>query len=128
MKSGRALPHSKTLRQFGSCLRAATCVGSVAFVAFAATSIAATLPSDWQHEQTFNVSTAGLVKINLPVETLTAARPALEDLRLYDDAGNEIPYVIERPMPAPKIVRNAKSFQISLNANNTVMVLETGLA
>jgi Protein of unknown function (DUF3999) len=125
VKSGRRLPHSKTLRRFGSCLRAATCVG---FVAFVATSIAATLPSDWQHEQTFNVSATGLVKVNLPVETLDAARPALEDLRLYDDAGNEIPYVIEHPVPVPKIVRSAESFQVSLNANNTVMVLETGHA
>ena len=88
----------------------------------------ANLPSDWQHEQTFNVSTTGLVKINLPVETLDAARPALEDLRLYDDAGNEVPYLIEQPMPAPKIVRSTKSFQVSLSANNTVILLETGLA
>ena len=39
------------------------------------------------------------MKISLPVETLDAARPALEDLRLYDDAGNEVPYLIERPVP-----------------------------
>ena len=58
---------------------------------------AANLPSDWQREQSFDVSTTGLVKMSLPVETLDAARPALEDLRLYDDAGNEVPYLIERP-------------------------------
>ncbi len=91
------------------------------------TTTAAELPSDWQHEQTFSVSTTGLVKINLPVETLNAARPALEDLRLYDDAGTEIPYVLARPVPAPKIIQNAKTFQASLNANNTVITLETGL-
>ena len=89
---------------------------------------AANLPSDWQHEQSFDVLTTGLVKISLPVETLDAARPALEDLRLYDDASNEIPYLIERPTPSPKIVRAAKSFQVSLNANTTVITLETGLA
>src|ERR1039458_8553744 len=49
---------------------------------------AATLPSDWQREQPFNVTTSGLIKLSLPVETLDAARPALEDLRLYDDAGD----------------------------------------
>jgi hypothetical protein len=42
---------------------------------------AVALPSDWQHEQTFNVSTPGLLKLSLPVETLDAARTALEDLR-----------------------------------------------
>jgi hypothetical protein len=85
------------------------------------------LPSDWQHEQTFNVTATGLVKINLPGETFDAARPALEDLRLYDAAGVEIPYVLSRPVPSPKMIQNAKTFQISLNANNTVITLETGL-
>lgn len=88
----------------------------------------ADLPSDWQHDQPFNVSISGLVKINLPLETLNAARPALEDVRLYDDAGNEIPYVLTRPVPSPKMIRNAKTFQVSLNADNTVITLETGLA
>ena len=45
---------------------------------------AATLPADWQHQQSFSISTPGLVKLSLPVETLDAARPALEDLRVYD--------------------------------------------
>ena len=89
---------------------------------------AANLPSDWQREQSFDVSTAGLVKISLPVETLDAARPALEDLRLYDDTGHEIPYLIERPVPVPKIIRTAKSFRVSLNPDNTVITLETGLS
>ena len=89
---------------------------------------AANLPSDWQHEQSFDVSTTGLLKISLPVETLDAARPGLEDLRFYDGAGNEVPYLIERPVPFAKIVRPAKSFQVSLNANTTVITLETGLA
>ena len=66
--------------------------------------------------------------MSLPVETLDAARPALEDLRLYDDAGNEVPYLIDRPVPVAKVVQEAKSFQVSLNANTTVITLETGLA
>jgi hypothetical protein len=52
---------------------------------------AANLPSDWQRDQSFDVLTTGLVKMSLPVETLDAARPALEDLRLYGSAGNEVP-------------------------------------
>jgi hypothetical protein len=88
---------------------------------------AAVLPADWQHEQPFNVTAPGLVKLSLPVETLDAARPALEDLRLYDDAGNEVPYLIERPVPVVKVVQNVKSFHVSLNLNDTVIVLETGL-
>src|SRR5258708_34380344 len=45
----------------------------------------ANLPSDWQYAQQFNVPAAGLVKLSLPSATLNAARPGLEDLRLYDD-------------------------------------------
>ena len=89
---------------------------------------AAALPSDWQHEQRFDVAAPGLVKFSLPAESLSAARPALEDLRLYDDAGNELPFLIERPTPAGKVSQPAKSFQVSLNASTTVLTLETGLA
>jgi hypothetical protein len=65
--------------------------------------------------------------MSLPAETLDAARPALEDLRVYDDAGNELPYVIERPRPAASVIQNARSFQISLNPSATVITVETGL-
>jgi len=88
---------------------------------------AAGLPADWQHEQPFTAPAPGLVKLSLPVETLDAARPALEDLRLYDDAGNEVPYLIEHPVPVVKVVQNVKSFHVSLTPSNTAIVLETGL-
>ena len=88
---------------------------------------AATLPSDWQHEQPFLVPAGGLIKLSLPVETLDAARAGLEDLRLYDDAGGEVPYLIERPAPAGRISQGAKSFQVSLNPGSTVITIESGL-
>jgi hypothetical protein len=87
----------------------------------------AALPAGWQHTQQINVSVPGLVKLSLPIETIDAARPALEDLRLYDDAGNELPFLIERPAPAAKAVQNAKTFQVSLQDAATVITLETGL-
>ena len=89
---------------------------------------AANLPADWQHEQQFNIAAPGLVKLSLPAETLDAARPALEDVRLYDDAGNELPFLIERLTPASKVTQGAKSFRVSLNPGTTVITLETGLA
>ena len=88
----------------------------------------AALPSDWRHEQRFDVSSPGLMKFSLPAETLNASRAGLEDLRLYDSEGNGLPFFIERPTPAGKIIRPAKSFQVSLKANTTVLTLETGLA
>jgi hypothetical protein len=88
----------------------------------------AALPAEWQHAQQFDIAAPGLVKISLPVETLDDARPALEDLRLCDDAGNQLPFFIARPVPSAKAVQSAKSFQISLNPAATVITLETGLA
>lgn len=89
---------------------------------------AAALPTDWQHAQTFEVAAPGLVKFSLPTDTLSAARPALEDLRLHDAEGNELPFFIERPTPAGKTARAAKTFSTALNASSTVITLETGLA
>lgn len=89
---------------------------------------AANLPAEWQLTQQFEVATPGLVKLSLPLETLDASRPGLEDLRLHDDVGNEIPYWIQIPASAPKVIRRAKSFQSSLNTSTTVITLETGLA
>jgi hypothetical protein len=91
-------------------------------------SAAATLPEAWQHEQLLDVPTPGLIKLSLPVETLDAARPGLEDLRLYDDAGSEVPYALERPRQAGKVSQSPASFEVSLNATATVLTMETGLA
>jgi hypothetical protein len=88
---------------------------------------AAPLPAEWQHEQHFDVPAPGLLKLSLPTATLDAARPGLEDLRLYDDAGREVPYLIERPRPIGKVIQDAKSFRVSVNASTTVLTLETGL-
>ena len=83
---------------------------TIYFFAVALATGAATLPSDWQHKQPFDVSAPGLVKLSIPIETLDAARPGLEDLRVYDEAGNELPYAIEHPAPANKTVRRVRSF------------------
>ena len=93
----------------------------------AAIAEATSFPADWQHEQSFTVSSPGLIKLSLPAETLDAARPGLEDLRLYTDAGTEAPYLIERPRPANKIVQSAKTFQVSLFPSATVITLQNGL-
>jgi hypothetical protein len=107
-----------------------TCAaGLCAFVAACAfPAQAAPFPAEWQHEQHFEASAPGIVKFSLPLATLDAARPALEDLRLYDDAGLEVPYLIERPRPLAKVVQAAKSFRVTVNAATTVLTIETGLA
>ena len=47
-------------------------------------------PNEWRFRQPLDVPAAGLIRIDLPPETLDAARPALEDLRLLDSAGQEV--------------------------------------
>jgi hypothetical protein len=56
---------------------------------------------DWRNAQPLEVSQPGWVRLNLPPATLDAARPGLEDLRIVDATGHEVPYRIEYP-PAPE--------------------------
>jgi hypothetical protein len=49
------------------------------------------LPADWKNAQEFDVARTGLIKLSLPAETVDAARPGLEDLRIFDSAGREVP-------------------------------------
>lgn len=88
----------------------------------------AALPSAWLHEQPFTVPAAGLVKLNLPASTLGAARPGLDDVRVIDDNGAEVPWWIARRAPATrKESQPAKSFSVSIAGHQTIIVLETGL-
>ena len=84
--------------------------------------------SAWQNRQELSVTTPGLVKINLRPDTLDAGRSGLEDLRVVDDGGNELPYSLERPRPADKVIRAARSYEVSLTATSTVLLVETGFA
>lgn len=95
--------------------------------ALASTLHAAAPISEWKHVQQFEISSPGLLKFSLPPATLDAARPALEDLRLFDAAGHEIPFALERPFPSLKAVQPAKSFQSSISAGRTLITVETGM-
>jgi len=83
--------------------------------------------TDWPSRQQIEVPGTGLVKFKLAVETLNAARPDLRDLRVLDAGGNEVPFVIERPVPSNVTIRNPKTFRATLTAETTVLHLETGL-
>ena len=90
-----------------------------------------TLPSDWQREQSFNVSTGGLVKISLPAKTLDDARPALREIcGFYDDAGNEVPsHLIERPVTGPpRSCRRQNPFRVCSTPTRPSSRSKRGLA
>ncbi len=83
-------------------------------------------PNEWKFKQSVDVPTAGLVRLNIPPETLEAARPGLEDLRLLDATGAEVPFLIERPAPVAASTFQPKQFQTSLAPGATVLTIETG--
>ncbi|MBM3882361.1 MAG: DUF3999 domain-containing protein [Verrucomicrobia bacterium] len=87
---------------------------------------AAELPAAWRFSQLLAVEEPGLIRLSLPVETLGAARAGLEDLRLFDDAGNELPYALERSQPPVRAFLLPRSFQVTLATNATVITIETG--
>jgi hypothetical protein len=86
------------------------------------------LPPDWKNVQQFEITQPGLIKLGLSMDTLDAAQPGLEDLRIFDNAGREVPYLIERPVSNPVILRGAKEFRVSIDGRTTVLNIETGVA
>ncbi len=84
-------------------------------------------PNEWRFRQPLDVPAAGLVRLDLPPATLDAARPALEDLRLIDSAGQEVAYLIEQAAPQPAAQHRPRSFRASVEPGATVLAIETGL-
>ncbi|MGI9114702.1 MAG: hypothetical protein DLM73_10865 [Chthoniobacterales bacterium] len=87
---------------------------------------AAFAPDEWQFRQTINVPAAGLVRVNLPAETLNAARPNLADLRVIDASGNEVPYFIDQPAPRREATARVKDFRAELAYRQTILHITTG--
>ncbi len=86
----------------------------------------AVAPNEWQFRQTINVPVAGLIRVNLPAETLNAARPDLADLRVIDAGGHEIPYALEQPKPRPETSARPKEFRPELAFKQTILHITTG--
>jgi hypothetical protein len=82
--------------------------------------------NEWRQTQALIVPTVGLVRVNLPAATLYVARPALEDLRIVDPTGNQVPYLIERPAPEAESTVLPKEFRTAIETGATRLVLKTG--
>jgi hypothetical protein len=96
-------------------------------LAVTTSAVFAELPADWKNVQHFEVAQPGLIKLSLPAATLDAARPGLEDLRIYDSAGHEVPYLIQRPLGDAARPHTPKKFDVKLDGSATIITLETGL-
>lgn len=100
-----------------------------ALLALVSCAACAAAPSEeWKFVQTLDVDRPCLMKLGLPAETLGAARPGLEDLRILDPAGREVPYLIERPVRGAAVMRAPKKFGATLEGKTTVILIETGVA
>jgi len=82
--------------------------------------------SEWRASQTLEISGSGLTRVELPVETLNAARPALEDLRVIDPDGKEVPYLVERRLSQPGMTLPAREFHSTIANDSTTITLATG--
>jgi len=89
-------------------------------------SLGALTPNEWRFSQAIDVSANGLIRINLPVETLDASRPDLEDMRILDSAGREVPYLIDRPMPRRESALRPQELRTQLKPAVTRITLTTG--
>jgi hypothetical protein len=84
-------------------------------------------PNEWRQTQMLDVSGSGLVRVKLSAATLDAAQPCLEDLRLIDQTGNQVPYLIERPAPEAESTVRPTEFRSSIENGATRLILKTGI-
>jgi hypothetical protein len=85
-------------------------------------------PPEWKNIQSVEVDRGGMVKMSVPLETIAAARPGLEDLRLFDDQGREVPFLLQRPVQLPKSVRAPAHLDLAMEPEKTIVTLETRMA
>jgi hypothetical protein len=95
---------------------------------FASLAHAADLPAAWKNSQPITFAQPGLVRFSVPLETLDAARPALEDLHIHDGEGREVPFDLDRPVQRAALSAAPHKYLSRIETNTTVAFIETGLA
>lgn len=95
-------------------------------IAFVITQAHAIDTSAWQHEQAVSVTEPGLIRLDVPPETLNAALPQLADVRLLSPSGVETPYVIGWPVASAPREISSRSFKTRLIDQSTMLEIETG--
>src|SRR5436309_15880354 len=81
-------------------------------------------PNEWRNTQALEVPAAGLVRVNLPAATLDAAQHGLEDLRIVDSKGNQVPYLIGRLLPDAESTIRPTEFRSNIENGATRLVLK----
>jgi hypothetical protein len=83
-------------------------------------------PNEWRFSQVLDVSTKGLIRIDVSPDTLNSARPNLEDLRIVDPNGQELAYLIDPGAPRRGTVLRPRDLRTELRASETRLTLDTG--
>lgn len=95
---------------------------------FASLAQSAELPAAWKNSQPVTLAQPGLVRFSVPLDTLDAARSGLEDLRIHDATGREVPFDINRLVEHAVLTATPRKFISRIETNITVAFIETGLA
>ncbi len=83
------------------------------------------LPAEWKFSQSFALGQTGLVKIAVPLTTLTSSRAGRPDLRLLDPDGNQLPFATERPALALPFNEASSTFKSRIDKEATVLEFTT---
>jgi hypothetical protein len=83
-------------------------------------------PNEWRKTQALEVPAKGLVRVNVPMATLDAVQPGLEDLRIVDSTGNQVPCLIERLLPDAESTIRPMEFRSTIENGATRLNLKTG--
>ncbi len=106
------------------------CLGAAVLVFQVARGEAAEVPDTsrlFPLQAEVTVDDAPLSRLILPPEVLSACRPDLSDLRLFDDAGKELPFLVDTGMPPPDIKELREQFEPRvLDASRAETRRETG--
>ncbi len=87
------------------------------------------VPSGWEYAQELTIAAPGLVELAIPPAALDRALGGLEDVRVVDGAGREVPYLF-RAKPRPPVRTEAVATEISQSGveGATVAVYRTAAA
>jgi hypothetical protein len=75
---------------------------------------------EWGHFQEVEVPEPGIYRIKLSVEGLSVAQQSLADLRLLDPSGEEVPFLLDRPLPKPAKEVPLLPFHVTMERDRTV--------
>jgi hypothetical protein len=114
----KRIPRSHLLRNFCAIVALTIAVAAQPCLAFD--------PNEWRNAQALDIPVSGLVRLNIPTVTLDAAQPGLEDLRIIDSTGNQVPYLIERLLPDPESTIRPTDFGSTIENGATHLILKTG--